>query len=66
MLKYAKIEDEQLKKVSVGEGDDTEFYESIGMAIMDVEKAYTGEWYLKGYAPAKPAPTYDEIKDARK
>lgn len=28
----------------------------------DVEKAYNGNWYLVGYAPSKPEPTYAELR----
>lgn len=51
---YAKIINEETKVCSVGIGTDTEFYRSIGMSEMDVEQAYDGQWYLKGYAPEKP------------
>lgn len=51
---YAKIENEATKLCSVGVGTDTAFYESIGMTEMDVEEAYDGKWYIKGYAPEKP------------
>ena len=51
---YAKIENEETKVCSVGIGTDTEFYRSIGMTEMEVEQAYDGSWYLKGYAPKKP------------
>ena len=51
MLKFAKIIDETKKEVSVGLGTDTKFYMSIGMTEMEVEQAYNGEWYVKGYAP---------------
>lgn len=60
MIKYAKIENEETKEVSVGLGSDVSFYQSVGMEEMDVEEAYNGNWYLKGYAPAKPAPTVKE------
>ena len=50
---------------SVGEGDDAEFYQSIGMTLEDVELAYDGNYYLIGHAPVQPAPTVDEIKKAR-
>ena len=60
MIKYAKIENEETKEVSVGLGSDVSFYQSVGMEEMDVEQAYNGNWYLKGYAPAKPAPTVKE------
>lgn len=51
---YAKIENEITKECSVGLGSNTAFYESIGMTEMDVEQAYDGKWYVKGYAPEKP------------
>lgn len=65
MLKYAQILDEKTKKVAVGDGNDSDFYQSIGMTEMDVEQAYDGEWYVKGYAPEKPIPTYEEQRKAR-
>lgn len=63
---YAKIENEETKQVSVGLGTNTEFYKSIGMVEMDVEQAYNGGWYLKGYAPEKPAPTKEEVSETRR
>lgn len=54
MRRYAKIENEETKVCSIGIGTDTEFYRSIGMSEMEVEKGYDGQWYLKGYAPEKP------------
>ena len=65
MIKYAIIINEQTKQCDVGLGTDTEYYQSIGMTEMDVEQAYDGNWYLVGYAPEKPAPTYEEIDKAR-
>ena len=50
---YAKIINEETKQVSVGIGTNTAFYKSIGMSEMEVEQAYDGSWYLKGYAPEK-------------
>ena len=55
MLKYAQIVDETTGAVNVGLVDDTEFYESIGMTLMDVEQAMDGGWYLAGKAPAPSA-----------
>lgn len=63
MLKYAKITDDTKKTVSVGTGTNAKFYESIGMTKMEVEQAYNGQWYVKGYAPEKPQ---DEIDAERK
>jgi len=60
MKKYAKIIDDETKECEVGLGTDAEFYESLGMTEMEVEEAYTGNWYLEGYAPVKPEPTYAE------
>ncbi len=57
---YAKVTNEQTKEVSVGLGTDVEFYKSLGMSDMEVEQAYNGAWYLKGYAPQKPEPTPQE------
>ena len=60
MIKYAKIIDERTKLVDVGLGTNKKYYISIGMTEQDVEQAYDGAWYLKGYAPVKPAPTLQE------
>ena len=65
MIKYAKIEDEKTKSCMVGEGDDIEYYKSLGMTEQDVELCWNGGWYLKGYAPEKPEPTYEEIDAMR-
>ena len=62
---YAKIINEETKQCDVGTGTNTKFYESIGMTEMDVEQAYNGQWYVKGYAPAEPAPTKEEQEQAR-
>lgn len=47
-------------QIVAGLGTNTAFYASIGMTEMEVEQAYNGSWYLKGYAPAKPEPTLEE------
>ena len=51
---YAKIIDEKTKQVSIGIGTNVDYYRSIGMTEQEVEQAYNGAWYLKGYAPEKP------------
>lgn len=66
MQKYAKVIDDKTKECEVGIGTNEAYYVSIGMTLMDVEEAYNGCWYLTGYAPEKPEPTYDEIKELRK
>ena len=58
MRKYAKITNEETKECSIGVGTNVEFYQSVGMTEMDVEQAYNGNWYVSGYAPAQPEPTY--------
>ena len=60
MITYAQIVDKQTKLVVVGTGTDSAYYQSIGMTPMDVEQAYNGAWYVKGYAPSKPEPTIGE------
>ena len=60
MLKFAKITNEKTKACQVGLGTNEKFYRAIGMTEMEVEQAYNGQWYLKGYAPAKPEPTLEE------
>ena len=60
MKKYAKVVNEETKLCEVGVGTNTSFYASIGMTEMEVEQAYDGSWYVKGYAPAKPEPTIEE------
>lgn len=65
MQKYAKIMNEITKEVIVGHGTNTQFYIDMGMSLMDVEQAYTGFWYVTGYAPVKPAPTREEVEQLR-
>lgn len=60
VIKYAQIANEETKKCNVGIGTDTKYYKSIGFEEMDVEQAWDGTWYLKGYAPEKPEPTIEE------
>ena len=62
MLKYAKIENEETKEVSVALGTNTEFYKSLGMNELDVEKGKDGRWYLTGYAPQ---PSIVEVKETK-
>lgn len=65
MKKYAQIINNTTKQCNVGIGTDDAYYKSIGMTKMDVEQAYDGQWYVKGYAPEKPAPTKEEIRQMR-
>lgn len=68
MIKYARIINDETKEVQVGVGCPDEYYIEIGMTEMEVEQAYTGNWYVAGYAPQKPAdpePTNKDISERR-
>ena len=62
---FAKIINEETKQCEVGIGTNVEFYKSIGMTEMEVEQAYNGQWYVKGFAPVQPEPTEYEKAQAR-
>lgn len=62
---FAKIINEKTKQCEVGVGTNAKFYKSIGMTEMDVEQAYNGQWYVKGFAPVQPEPTEYEKAQAR-
>lgn len=51
--KYAKFNDDG-KTLQVGLGTDEDFYKSIGMELMSVEKGWDGTYYKEGQAPEKP------------
>lgn len=62
----AKVIDKNTKQCEVGLGSNISYYKSKGMTEMEVEKAYDGKWYLKGYAPEKPQSIKErEIKAVR-
>lgn len=57
------IYDKDTKKcLEVGTGTNTDFYKSIGMEDLEVEQAYDGSYYLKGYAPIQ---NLDELKSEK-
>lgn len=62
MKKYAKVINEETKLCEVGLGTNSAFYQSIGMTEMEVEQAYDGSYYLKGYAPTQ---NLDELKSEK-
>lgn len=66
MRKYAKIVNEETKQCEVGIGTNTDFYKSIGMEEIEVEQAYDGNWYVKGYAPSKPTERLAQEKRAER
>ena len=54
------------KQCEVGLGTDEGFYQSIGMTEQDVEQAWDGTWYLKGYIPEKPVEIkQEEVRKVR-
>lgn len=55
---FAKIVNQQTKEVQVVQG--AKLAQILGAVEMDVEQAYNGAWYFKGYAPSKPEPTAAE------
>ena len=59
---YCKYDNETKKCLEVGTGTNTEFYKSIGMIDMEVEQAYDGSYWLKGYAPTQPI---EEVRQAK-
>lgn len=47
MIKYAKIVNETTGLCEVGIGDDSNYYQSLGMNLTDVEQSeIDGQWYL--------------------
>lgn len=66
MKKLCKVINNQTKQVEIGYEQYAEFYQSIGMSEMEVEHGWDGNWYLKGYAPQKPADVLaEEIRTQR-
>ena len=50
--RYAK--EQENGSLIVGTGTDVEFYKSIGMELMSVEKGWDGVYYKEGQTPEKP------------
>ena len=57
MLKYCNIINEETKEVQIVEG---KLIQVLKATQMDVEQAYSGAWYIKGYTPTKSEPTVQE------
>lgn len=49
---FAKIINEQTKEVQIVAGQ--KMISITGATEMEVEQAYNGKWYVKGYAPEEP------------
>lgn len=54
MKHLSKITNLETKQVEIGYKEDEAFYIENGFSYQEVEQAYNGAWYLKGYAPEKP------------
>ena len=50
--RYAK--EQENGSLIVGTGTDVDFYKSIGMELMSVEKGWDGAYYKEGQTPEKP------------
>ena len=55
---FAKIVNQETKEVQIVSGE--KLIKLYGATEMEVEQAYNGAWYVKGYAPNKPEPTLEE------
>ena len=66
MKKYAKIVDDETKEVVVGLGTDSKRYEAMGFVVMDVERSYSGGWYVAGAVPSVQEPIlFDRLRSER-
>ena len=63
MRLLAKILNEETKQVDVADLRQKDHFEKIGFSEQEVEQAWNGSWYLKGYAPEKP--TNEKAAEAR-
>ena len=63
MKHLSKITNPETKQVEIGYKEDEAFYIENGFSYQEVEQAYNGAWYLKGYAPEKP--TEEKAAEAR-
>ena len=58
--KWAKVIDEKTKMCEVGIGSDDRYYESNGFKKFEVAEGTDGRWYVKGYEPGIPIPSYKQ------
>lgn len=66
MLKYARIVDSETGICEVGLGTDIEFYESIGMGLLDVEQSeIDASWYLTEKCPHYTPEQKEEMERER-
>lgn len=62
-LFYSKLKDEKTKEYTVINQEEAK---ELGWEQNELDVGYDGHFYLKGYAPEKPALTYEEIKQIRR
>lgn len=71
MLRYSKVINEETKQCEVADYEtytekQINYFESLGMTLQDVDKAYNEIWYLMGYVPQQPIDEQNEsIRQAR-
>ena len=66
MLKYAKVIDRESGLCTVGLGTDREYYESIGMGLLDVEQSEVNfDWYLAEKCPHYTPEEKERIEQER-
>lgn len=58
----SKIINNETKQVELGYKEYENFYLENGFSEQDVEQAYDGSWYLLGFAPIAPEPSYAELR----
>ena len=63
---YASIANEKTKSVNIGQGENEDFFKSLGMEQMEVELSPFGGWYLYGYAPTVIGTNEDKVKELEK
>ena len=61
-MKLCKVIDEQTQQVVIANEMQENIFKKEGFQYKDVEQAYNGEWYLSGYAPAKPQSLINQEK----
>ena len=66
MIKYAKVTNEETGLCEVGIGTDIDYYKSIGMVELDVEKSEKdGQWYLSEKCPHYTPEEKEEMEKER-
>ena len=61
-MKLCKVIDEQTQQVVIANEMQEDIFKKEGFQYKGVEQAYNGEWYLSGYAPAKPQSLINQEK----